>query len=94
MPDDESVSLLYERTGAKLHFKLTNMTNHEIQEVLIGVIARMERDDLEDFCASLLEYVPMIRRPNGHPDVVLSKIAAAVAQRPELSKPRRSKERR
>jgi hypothetical protein len=86
--------LHYERIGETIRFKTTNMSNHELNEVLLGIIARMNRDDREDFYGSLVEYVEMIEHPDRDPEKFLSPIASGIAQRPELAKNGRPQKRR
>jgi hypothetical protein len=88
-PTDETVLVRYERTGAEVRFKTQNITNHELTEVVIGIVARMEEEDREDFYGALVEYAQLLRNPQQYHDRYLSPIAAAIAQRPDLLKKNR-----
>lgn len=87
--------LLYERSGDTLHFKVTGITNHEMADILIGIIARMDTDDRADFYEELIHYAEMLHAPDQFPDRHLSPVSAGIAQRPDLLKEnRRSRKRR
>jgi hypothetical protein len=91
MSSSEPVVIQYERVENKMRFKLENITNDELGEVMIGMIVRMSREEQEDFFRKLIHYAPMIRDEQRHPDVHLSKVAAGVAQRPDLLQENRMK---
>lgn len=87
--DEKSVRLIYERDGEILHFKMQNLSNHEVMEIMLGLLARMRQQDREDFYEAIIHYAKFMKNPERHPDVFLSPIAAAVAQRDDLKKGKR-----
>lgn len=86
LQDEKSVRLSYERDGDVLRFKMQNISNHEVMEVMIGMIARMQRADRYDLYEAIIHYSKFLDNPERHPDVFLSPIASAVAQRDDLRK--------
>jgi predicted PolB exonuclease-like 3'-5' exonuclease len=86
LQDERSVRLIYERDGDVLRFKMQNISNHEVMEIMIGLIARMRREDRYDLYEAIIHYAEFLNNPEHHHDVFLSPIAAAVAQRDDLRK--------
>lgn len=65
--------LLYHRQGDALRFKTESMTNHELREIMVGMWARLDAEDREDFIKEITEY-------NENPDSFLSSVSSAIAR--------------
>ncbi len=52
----ESSYLRYQREHLTLRVTLRKLNNHEIREILVGLWARLDRDDQEDHIAELIHY--------------------------------------
>lgn len=50
------VVLRYEREGELIRLALTNLTNHELREVLVGLWARLDEADRLDHIKGLIHY--------------------------------------
>jgi hypothetical protein len=87
--DGEPTVVSYQRDGTRIEFKIRNATNHEIREFLIGVWAKLDKDDREDHINELLTYHPLLVAPERNRDLYLSDIAACIADRPELGRSKR-----
>jgi hypothetical protein len=46
----------YQREHLTLRLTLRNLSNHEIREILVGLWARLDRDDQADHIAELQHY--------------------------------------
>ena len=74
MTDQEKpVVIRYEREGDLIRLTFTNVTNHELREVLVGLWARLEPPDRIDHIQGLLHYA-------NADDAWLSPVAAAIAR--------------
>ena len=61
----------YERQGDMVRLTLTNVTNHELREVLIGLWTWLDAEDRADHIEGLRHYLT-------DPDAFLSPVAAAL----------------
>lgn len=55
--NQKTSKVLYERDADKIVISLRGMTNHEIRDFMVGLWARLDRDDQVDFVESLRHYL-------------------------------------
>lgn len=78
MPHDpmKPVVVRYEREQDMLRLTLSNLQNHELREIMVGLWARLDPADREDHIKELTEY-------QTNPVSWMSPVASAIA-RPEV----------
>lgn len=69
--DNKPVTIRYERLGDLVRLTLTNVTNHELREVLIGLWTRLDDADRADHRKALEHYT-------SDTEAFLSPVAAAI----------------
>ena len=79
-PDETpTTELIYQRTGGQVRVKLSNFTNHELREVMVGLWAKLDAADRDDFIHELEHYNAYLKDPRLFPARHLSPVAAAIA---------------
>ena len=68
---DKDVLMRYERRDQLLRFTLTNTTNHEMRELMVGLFCRLAPADREDHIRELVVYAT-------DPESWLSPVAGAI----------------
>jgi glycine cleavage system regulatory protein len=73
-PDKPTV-LRYEREHDLIRLTITNMSNHELREVILGLWCRLDEDDRADHIIGMTHYFK-------DPEAWLSVVAAALKKNP------------
>jgi hypothetical protein len=76
MQSVDTALVYYERDGDVLRLKLTNISNHELREVMVGLWCRLQKDDRLDHIRELRSYF-------NDPGAWLSPVAAAIKLGPD-----------
>lgn len=79
MGAEDAVLIRYQRQGEYMRVTLTNVTNRELREVLVGLWARLDQADRDDHINELLHYAPLLAGQETPDQRRLSGVAASVA---------------